>query len=146
MCAHAHLLYVCLCVIMCVLCIVYVMCTSLCVHMCIQMPVHMRVLLCGGLKLMLSIFLVHSPPYFVEQDVSLDLEPIVQIGCLASDCQGLACLLLPQQAFQMPVSVPGVLCGCWGSELDPVDCLRHFTKGAIFPTKGFCVVLRDANT
>lgn len=62
-----------------------------------QVGIHpMCILLYGGLKVMLSIFLDHSPPYFVEQDLSLNLEPIIQIGWLASELQGLTCLLLPQ--------------------------------------------------
>lgn len=90
---------------------VYVMCTSLCVHMCMQMHGHVCVcvVLGEGLRLMWSALLSHSPPYSVEQDLSLNLELIIRLEIDLSS-------LVPLFLF-LAVSVPGFLSGCLGPEL-----------------------------
>lgn len=104
----------------------------------------MHVLMCGGLRLTLSVFLDQSPPCFVEQDLSLNLEPVLQIGWPSSELQGLTCLLFPQlEFFRRLFLCLGFYVDARDLSSDPDTCLMHFTKGAIFTAKGFCVVLRD---
>lgn len=67
------------------------------------------VVLGEGLRLMWSALLSHSPPYFVEQDLSLNLELIIRLEIDLSS-------LVPLFLF-LAVSVPGFLSGCLGPEL-----------------------------
>lgn len=81
---------------------------------------------------------------FVEQDLSLNLEPVLQIGWPSSELQGLTCLLFPQlEFFRRLFLCLGFYVDARDLSSDPDTCLMHFTKGAIFTAKGFCVVLRD---
>lgn len=96
------------------------MCVCVCVFRCA----------CGGQKLTLVVFLTRSPPcMFLRQDLSLTLEPLVQL----QKAQGSACHCLPS-AEALGVHQSGSCAKTSPSRLYPQPCVqipKKLTKNAL---------------
>lgn len=109
-------------------------CVCMGMSLCICTYKFMDALVPGCLSWRLDVECFSSWPYYLSQDLSLNLMLTIQLDWLASKPQGSSCLCFSRLGLQACVSVPGYLAWVLRLELG-YPCLhgRDYTNCIIFP-------------